>query len=381
MLESLSILYVIDGQEFGGGEQGFGQLSTGLNKEKFKVQVAAHSGGVLEERVLNQNIPFFPVDMSKRFSLSTVQEIAKIVSQNNVDIVHSMGARSDFLARVACRKLPKTAVINTIAMFIDGFDVGPLKKTVYLLADRWSAQFVDHYIAVSQAIGHRLTERCGIPEDKITVIYNGVDRNRYERQMGVADETRRSLGIQSGVPIIGAIGRLVYQKGYIYLLEAAALVLQKMPHVRFVLVGEGPEEASLKQKATSLGISDSCIFTGARYDVAELLSSFDVFILSSVLEGLPRTVIEAMAAGCPIVATDIEGVREEVEDGKSAMLVKPADPASLANAVTTLLNDRKLGERIGQEARKRAEQLFDLRKTIKNVEHVYEKVASRLPVE
>jgi len=141
-----------------------------------------------------------------------------------------------------------------------------------------------------------------------------------------------------------------------------------------VIVGHGPEEDNLKSMAKSLGISHVCTFAGLRCDIPELLSAFDVFVLSSVLEGLPRIVIEAMAMGRPIVATDIDGVREELGDGITGLLVPPRNSDSLAKSIIDLLIDKDKSFQVGMNARRAAEEKFGVDLMLKKVEKVYEEL-------
>jgi len=374
----IRILYVIGNTSFGGGERGFGQLSTGLSRSRFRTFLAAHPGGELEEIVRQAGVTFFPVDMSRKVNFTTLRQLSTLISQNSIHIVHSMGSRADFFARLACKNRPSTAVVSTVAMPVEGYDVGRIRKAVYKIADRYTARYVTRFIAVSKALKGRLIRDRGMTADRVSVIYNGVELVRYNPHLYEPEEIRRSLSITDDYPVIGTIGRLVYQKGFSHFLEAARYVYSKKQKVRFVIVGQGPEEAALKHLAESLGISQVCTFAGLRFDVAPILSAFDLFVLSSVLEGLPRIVIEAMAMKRPIIATDIDGVREELTHNETGLLVPPANSKALANAILSLLEDRDKARQLGSEARKRAEQLFDLENTIKRVENLYEEVLASI---
>ncbi len=374
MADKIRILYVIDALEFGGGERGFSQLSTGLNKKQFKTYLAAHPGSKLEKMAKLENIPFIPIDMDRKVNFKTIAQLLRIINQYRVHIVHSMGARADFFARMAVRKLPKTSLVCTVAMPVEGFDIGFIRKVVYKIADRFSSRYVTQFIAVSKAIKEQLVRRRNIHSDRITVVYNGVELDQYNQNMNASEKTRHSLGITDDYPIIGAIGRLVYQKGYSHFLQAAKQVYEEKKYVRFVIVGHGPEEDNLKSMAKSLGISHVCTFAGLRLDIPELLSTFEVFVLSSVLEGLPRIVIEAMAMGRPIVATDIDGVREELEDGITGLLVPPENSDSLAKSIIDLLIDKDKSFQMGMNARRAAEEKFGIGIMLEKVEKVYEKL-------
>jgi glycosyltransferase involved in cell wall biosynthesis len=257
-------------------------------------------------------------------------------------------------------------------MLVESFDVGFIRKFFYKLADRYSARYVTQYIAVSRALKERLIRERKISADKISVIYNGVELDQYNPELYSPSEGRLSLGIKDDYPIVGTIGRLVYQKGFSHFLEAAKHVYTENNQVRFVIVGHGPEDAKLKHLADSLGIFPVCKFVGSRFNVAEILPAFDVFVLSSVLEGLPRVVIEAMAMARPIVATSIDGVREQLRHNETGLLVPPAEPKKLAKAILAIINDQRAAGRLARQARKDAEQKFDLRHTLASVEMLYE---------
>jgi glycosyltransferase involved in cell wall biosynthesis len=375
----IRVLYVVENRSFGGGERGFGQLSTNINRDRFQPFVAAHSGGQLEVIVRQNGVPFCPLDMSRRVNLGTIGHLSTLISENDIDIVHSMGARADFFARMACRNKPSTAVVCTLAMLVESFDVGFLRKFFYKLADRYSARYVTQYIAVSRALKERLIRERKISADKISIIYNGVELDQYNPELYSPSEGRLSLGIKDDYPIVGTIGRLVYQKGLPYFLEAAARVYFHNKEVRFVIIGHGSEEASLKNLADSLGITHACTFAGQRFDIDRLLSAFDIFVLPSLLEGLPRVVIEAMAMARPIIATDIDGVREQITNNQTGLLVKPADSKLLAKAIMEILDDEQKANSLARKARKQAEQKFDLKLTINKVENLYQELFDSLP--
>jgi glycosyltransferase involved in cell wall biosynthesis len=374
LADRIRILYVIDALEFGGGERGFSQLSTGLNKERFKTYLAAHPDSKLEKMVIRENIPFLPIDMDRKVNFKAIAHLLRIINQHRIHIVHSMGARADFFARMAVRKLPQISLVCTVAMPVEGFDIGFIRKIIYKIADHFSSRYVTHFIAVSKAIKEQLVRRRNIHSGRITVVYNGVELDQYNQNMNASAKIRHSLGITDDYPIIGTIGRLVYQKGYSHFLQAAKQVYEGKKYVRFVIVGHGPEEDNLKSMAKSLGISHVCTFAGLRRDIPELLSAFDVFVLSSVLEGLPRIVIEAMAMGRPIVATDIDGVREELEDGITGLLVPPESSDSLAKSIIDLLIDKDKSFQMGINARRAAEEKFGVDIMLKKVEKVYEEL-------
>lgn len=180
---------------------------------------------------------------------------------------------------------------------------------------------------------------------KTHVVYYGIDLDRFAA-------ARPSL-VEDG-PLIGNVARLVPQKGQRTIVEAAPLVLERHPRARFVLVGDGDGRPELEQAVAAAGLSNSFLFLGHRDDVPGLLASFEVFVLPSRFEGLCYAVIEAQAAGVPVVATPVGGVRENVRDGETGVVVPPDDPVALAAAVNRLLEDRAEARRLAEAARDRA---------------------------
>ena len=194
------------------------------------------------------------------------------------------------------------------------------------------------------------------------VVPLGIDLERF----GAAEPALEKAG-----PLVGNVARLAEQKGQRYLLEAAARVVERRPDVRFVLVGEGELRPALESRARELGLGDRVLFTGAREDVPELLASLDVFAFPSLFEGLCVAVIEAQAAGVPVVATPVGGIRETVEDGKTGLLVPPRDAQALAGAILRLLEQPGEGKRLAAEAKRRVHARFSEQRMIDETLSLY----------
>jgi glycosyltransferase involved in cell wall biosynthesis len=184
------------------------------------------------------------------------------------------------------------------------------------------------------------------------------------------DGVRAELGIPEDAPVVGSVANFKAAKDHATLLRAAAQVRQAVPSVRFVLVGQGPLEAETRRLAGELGLDGTVVFAGFRTDATRLMAAFDAFALSSTYEGLPIALIEAMATGCPAVATRVGGTPEVVADGVHGYLVPPRDPAALAAGLTRLLEDRALRDGLGAAAAARAQD-FDIRKAVRRMEQVY----------
>jgi glycosyltransferase involved in cell wall biosynthesis len=176
--------------------------------------------------------------------------------------------------------------------------------------------------------------------------------------------------------LLGLVARLHRQKGLGDLLAAVAWVRERVPDVRLLLIGEGELRDELEAQARALGLSGAVIFAGIRTDVAEIVAALDIFVLPSLWEGTSNAVLEAMAAGLPIVATAVGGTPEVVVDGVTGLLVPPRDPSALAGALVTLLQDADLRHRMGRAGRERVKQYFSLERMVRRTEALYEELLS-----
>jgi glycosyltransferase involved in cell wall biosynthesis/2-polyprenyl-3-methyl-5-hydroxy-6-metoxy-1,4-benzoquinol methylase len=363
------LLLVIDNLEFGGGERGFLQLASGL-KDRFEIYFAATPGGRLESELNRLGIRFYPLDMRRRLSFKPIYQINNIISSNKIDLVHSQGARADFYSRVAGRVAGAPHILSTIQMPVEGFDVGPLRKIIYRLLDQFSERFVGRFIVVSDSLKKILTEGRGIPTQRVVLIYNGIEVDKYHPDL---EETspRNNWKIPPNVPLIAAIGRMVWQKGFEFLIRAMPNIIAASPETRLLLVGDGPLRIELEDLAKQLNVFDKIIFTGFRSDISQILSTVDVLAVPSLLEGFPMIILEGMAMAKPIVATKIQGITEQLTEGKQAILVPPRNSDALSDALLKLIQDAKLASMLGIAARRKVENYFSVEKMVEETDKVY----------
>ncbi len=372
------ILYVIDNIEFGGGERVFSQIIRGLNKERFSVFVASNPGGIFEKKLMEVGINIDPLDMTHRYNIGTISQLKKIIKTRDVQIVHSQGGRADFFARTAARIANVPIIISSMAMLVEGYDVSILRKGLYILIDRWTERWVNKFIVLSEAMRQSLIKRHKIPPENIVKIYNGIEIEEYNPDLKEVRnkklEVKRVLGLKNDVLVIGAIGRLVWQKGFEYLIRAAPEVLDKFPKARFLIVGEGPLKNKLILISEKLNVADRITFAGFRSDIKEILASIDVLAMPSLLEGLPMVLLEAMAMAKTIVATRIDGITEVLENDKTGLLVTAKNSHALAEAIVGILNDKAKANFFGQNAREVAKERFSVKKMVEEIELAYEKL-------
>ena len=365
---------------FGGGERGLGQLAVGLDRDRFRTCLAAHPGGRLEVLARTHEIPFFPLDMSSKFNFKTISKLISVIRQERIHIVHSMGSRSDFFARIAGRRSRVPAIVSTMAMLVEGYDVGSVRRFIYRVVDGFTGKWTDQFIAVSKSLERSLVQHYGLTEDKVRTIYNGVDLSCYSHEKKPDLALKSKLGFEVNTRVVGIIGRFVYQKGHSTFLEAASIIAKSWPDVRFLLVGDGPLKPDIVKRSEDLKLSGQTVMTGERNDIPELLSIMDIVIQPSIVEGLPRVIIEAMAMAKPIVASDIDGIREEIDHEKTGILVPSKNPNALAEAIMMLLKDESKARDLGRAARKTADQRFNLNRQLALYEEMYLELLSRKDV-
>jgi glycosyltransferase involved in cell wall biosynthesis len=236
--------------------------------------------------------------------------------------------------------------------------------------DRLLARLATRIVVNSGAVAQRFAD-CA--PGKVRRIYNGIDLSRFTPG-AYPTNLRRALGLPPGVPVVGSVGRFVPYKGYHYLLEAARLVGKKIPQARWVLVGDGELRAALEAQCRTLGLERIVRFAGWREDIPDCLALCDIFVLPSLGEHFGRVLVEAMAMAKAVVATDAGGVPEIVIHDETGLLVPPADPQALAEAVLSLLQDPTRAARLGAAGRRRAENEFSLAHHVEAVEALYREI-------
>jgi glycosyltransferase involved in cell wall biosynthesis len=192
----------------------------------------------------------------------------------------------------------------------------------------------------------------------VQVVYNGIELARFAGRVGEREEVRRELGLAPGTFVILQVARLDYLKDHLTAVRTLGRVARQVPDVRLVLVGEGPEGLAIEAQVEQLGLTGQVLFLGLRKDVGRLLQAADLFLLTSVSEGIPLTVIEAMAAGLPVVVTQVGGLPEVVQEGVTGLLAPPGDDAALADRILSLAGRPERRAELGRLGRERSRELF-----------------------
>lgn len=302
------------------------------------------------------------------FSARTARGFIRAVSylrRERIDILSCLLGITTLFGPFAGRLAGVPVVVNNqrnLSYWIEG----RLEEVVYGYVNR---RLVDAVLVNSAAAERELIERFAVPKDRIISIGVGVDADLFARAE-VPRDLRTELGLGDG-PVVGMVAKLSPVKGHEFFLEAAAEICRSHPGVSFLVVGDGPRRRELEAMADRLGLREAVRFLGARDDVPSLLKLMDVFVLSSLSESSPNAVLEAMAAGVPVVSTRVGGLPELVQDGSTGRLVEPQDAGALADAIVAFLDDPVRARLAGNLARQIAREQFDIERVVRKVEETF----------
>lgn len=291
-------------------------------------------------------------------------KVGKILKENSVEVIHTHNTQPFVDGTLGALMSGVKTIIHT-----DHARDFPDKRR-YMVAEWAMSQFAYKVVGVSEHTSENLMKYEKISPSQIVTIHNGIDGSKYDIAVD-RKAKRRELGITGDGPVIGLGVRLSEQKGITYLLKAMPGIVQAFPEITLVIAGDGPLEKDLKAEAKTLGLEGKVLFIGPRLDIPDLLKTFDLYVLPSLWEGLPMVLLEAMAAGCPIVATDVGGVSRAIEHGLNGSLVKPKHPDLLTREITRLLLDDQLRSQYSNNGRKIFEEHFSARAMTSRYEQLY----------
>jgi len=303
----------------------------------------------LYERARDSGLRTVIFKCSGKLDIGAILAIRAYMRRENIDILHSHGYKSNIYGFAAARFLGRP-IVSTCHNWI----AADVKTRLYYKLDKKILPYFNKVAAVSETIVEELGE-IGVKPGKVELIFNGIGTERFR----AADRSmREEFGIGEKTTVVGAVSRLSEEKGLDRLLEAAVPVLERFPDTLFLLVGDGPMRGALEDRARTLKISDKVVFAGIREDMPGVYAAFDIFVLPSLLEGLPMVLLEAMAAARPIVASAVGAIPRVIRDDKEGLLIPPGDAGAIQEALLRLLGDRAFTENLGNSALKRVEDGF-----------------------
>lgn len=358
-------LHVDTARSWRGGQNQVLLTVLGLRALGHRAALVAQPGGELIKRA-SEGHDLVPLAVTNELDLRAAWRLSRIIRQLKPQIVHAHDPHGVALASLALSIAPPDPDVPLLASRRVDFH---LKGNSF---SRWKYRQVDCFIAASEAIrGILLAD--GVPAHQVVTIHEGIDVDRV--QAAPPANVHAELWLPAHAPIVGNVAALVPHKGHRHLIDAAALVIRDVPDARFVVLGEGPLRPQLERQIAERHLEKHVLLAGFRADVLSMHKGFDVFALTSVTEGLGTSLLDAMAAAKPIVATSAGGIPEVVLDGETGLLTPPHDHTRIAAAIVRLLGDELLRQRMGEAALARVRTLFSAERMVTATVNLYERVA------
>lgn len=368
------VLFVSTSTTIGGAEKTLFHLTTLLDPSRFGVAGVASlkPAGPYLEKLSALGAKTFSLELRGRPGLRHLRELSGIIARQRPDAVCALMYQAIQLCRLAKRRLRGKTDFHLISSPRVSYRT---RSWPSLLVDRALKGQDDLLIAESQATRDYLIKRLGYAEDRVRVVYNGVDLTGLTSAKLEREKKRLELGVGAGEILLGTAGRLDAQKGHAVLLDAMA-GLKDMP-LRLLILGEGPLRAPLEERLRRLGLEGRVRLAGEKQDALAWLSALDVFVLPSLWEGLPNALLEAMSLGLPCLASRVDGVPEVLADGQNGLLVEAGDSGTLARRIAELCGDEELRRRLGQAGEETVRRRLSLPRMIADYEAAYDAVFSR----
>ena len=362
----VKLFYLITELGMGGAERTLLHLLTNLNREHYEPTVTClfNGDGLVAKAILALDIPVYDIQMRWRGDLGALYRLHQFVRSQNPTILHTSLFHANLSGRIS-------ANLAGIPIIINSERTMTMESEWRYKLNRWTISMVDRVVAVSKNVREFCINHIRLPAQKVVVINNGVELpilNPERKQLA-----RQLLDLPEDVRLLGAVSRLESVKGIDDLILAFAQVREKYD-AHLVVVGDGTQRAHLESLAHESGVAEWIRWTGFRVDVVELLPAIDLFIQPSHHEGMPNAVLEAMAAGLPVIATDVGGTSEVVDNRKTGLLIPPRNPYVLGETILTLLENPVFMDSMGRESRKRVRQKFSVVEMVGKTEQLYEQL-------
>jgi len=366
----IRILFIIDKLEPAGTQTNLLEIAKGLDKKRFQVFVAVlQKGGKLEEEFRAAHIPLFEFEVHKAYGIhawKALRQLVRIMKKEKIDIVQLHFLKADILGSIAAQWVGVEGIV--MARRDEGFWMTSRQVLLARLFNRYASHILVNSYAVSRAV--KRIEK--VKPKRVHVIHNGIDEGRFRLHREDRKKIREEFQVKDHEVVVLTVANMRQTiKGYPFLIEAIAKVTEQFRDIRFIFVGDGVLREEYEKQVSALKVRRFVNFAGSRKDVKAFLDASDVFCLPSLTEGFSNAVLEAMAGSKPVVATEVGGNREAIEDGVQGFLVPPSSADGLAEKILALAKDPALRKQMGEAGRERVLARFTLRKMIGEYEAFY----------
>lgn len=381
----LKVLHIITRLIIGGAQENTILTADLLDKSRWSVEIVSgpqtgQEGSLIAE-VHQRGIPLIiePAlvrEINLRKDVLALIRLTRFIRQGGYTIVHTHSSKAGILGRWAARLAGTPIIIHTVHGWGHHDHQHPLVRHLYITLEKLCLPITDRLISVSPMNTEKgIRDGIGHPGNYV-VIRSGIELERFGCPQVPREQTRSLLGIPANALVVGTVTRLSFQKAPLDFVRAAGIIAQSIPNAWFVIVGDGPLRPQVEALIAKLGLMNRFILTGLRRDVPELLATFDLFLLSSLWEGLPRVLPQAMATGLVVIATAADGNIEAVHEGVNGWLVPPGQPTALAQATIELLCQPDLMVQMGEAGRSIAKE-FGAQKMVKEIDWLYRQLVAQ----
>jgi glycosyltransferase involved in cell wall biosynthesis len=360
-------IHVDTARTWRGGQRQVLLTVLGLRERGHRALLVAHPDGELARRA-SEGHDLIRLAPRSEVDLHAAWKLSRIIKELRPDVVqahdpHAVAVAALALSFMTSGKCPALIASRRVAFHLKGNAFS-----------RWKYHQVDCFVAASAAI-HRMLIEDGVDPQKVVTIHEGIDVQRVQAERAV--NIHAELWLPTHAPIVGTAGALTQEKGHRHLIDAAALVVREVPDARFVIFGEGELRPVLEKQVRDLNLDKHVFLSGFRADILGIIRSFDVFVMSSLAEGLGTSLLDAMALSKATIASDTGGIPEVVAHGETGLLVAPRDPQALAAAISDLLKNPERRTRMGQAGLERVNRLFSAELMVEKTLDVYRARAAR----
>lgn len=367
----MSLFQIDAGKEWRGGQRQSLFLAKELKRKGLPFFFIVQPESPLHQKACEAELPVLPFKIRNEFDLPAILRLAWAMKRKKCLLVHFHDAHSAAVGSVAASlaKVPFRIITRRVDF--------PLKKNYF--SRRKYMKNVDAIIAISEGVKKVLVEG-GVDPENVEVISSGIDFSSFEEDSSALtskDYLHREFSFAVDDYLVGIVAHLADHKGHQYLIQATKILKQQAPKIKTIIVGEGPLSMELDRQVKELDVEDIIFFLGFRKDIPKILSSLDLFVLSSHLEGMGSSILDAMASRLPVVATKVGGIPEVVINGETGLLVPPRNPSALARAILRLYSDKTLASRLGQKGYELVHRKFSAEAMAEKVVRLYEKIGLR----
>lgn len=361
-MQNIFVMQMVHSLKIGGSEKIASTISSNLNNGHFQSSICALDiGGELIEELAINNIPHHILHR-KGIEFDVSRRIYRLLKKFSVDIVHTHHFAQLFYTVVpAC--LAGVKIVHTEHEYNSYLENNFSRKAIKPLS-----YFCKRFTTVSQDVADYFIREVGLPAARVTIVRNGIDIRKFDIQ---SDVVRKELGISDDAIVFGTVGRLEEEKDHRTLLNAFSKLSESDPRAKLLMIGDGRLRKELETHANALGLGERILFLGSRTDVPEVLSAIDVFVLTSIREGLPIAVIEAMGARKPVICTDVGSMKSLVQDGINGLLVPPRDEDAICRALLKMQGNPAMRKEMGERGHDLAQRSFSLDSMIEQYERIY----------